>query len=403
MKNILLIGTFDTKGNELFFMRELIENAGHHPIVMDIGIHEAESRADINIEDILRHAGKNKKDLMDLQHEGEIVNFVSPAIEIVFKKLYEEGKIDGVVGIGGAQGSAMASAGMKQLPVGFPKVLVSTKAVQAGIKGFTGPKDVTIMPAVCDIAGLNRITRNVLKNAVGAVLGMVSIELPECPEKRVVLMSMNGTVNGCCLRLKELIEKDGYEVIVFHTVGGGKALEKWIEDISVTVDCVIELSLEEIGNELFGGLASAGKERLETAGRHGIPQIITFGAVDFINFLTPDTVPEKYRNRRLHSHTPQATCVRMEKDEMEIIGKTIAEKLNRSSGRVEIMIPLKGFSAWDKEGKDFHDSEANANCIKSLKNHIVSSIHLTEHDLHINDRAFADLVYRRFTEVVGSQ
>lgn len=398
MKNILLIGTLDTKGDELLFMKELVEKAHHCPIVMDIGIRESKFKADITREDILRHIGKDIGDLIALQDEGEAIKLMSPAIEVVVKKLYEKGKIDGVVGIGGAQGSAMCSAGLKQLPVGFPKILVSTKAVQAGIKGFTGTKDVVIIPSVCDIAGLNRITRKVLKNAVGAILGMVSIELPPHPERPVVVMSMNGTVNTCCLRIKELLEKDGYEVIVFHTVGGGKAMEELIEGIDI--DCVIELALEEIGNELFGGLGSAGKERLEAAGRRGIPQILTPGSIDFINFLTMETVPEKYRNRRLHRHTPQATCMRMEKEEMEIIGQVIAEKLNKSRGKIEMVIPLRGFSMWDKEGKLFYDLEADRHFIESFKKHISPVIQITEYDLHINDRAFADLVYKRFTELV---
>jgi len=398
MKNILLMGTLDTKGDELLFMKELVEKGHHCPIVMDIGIRESKFKGDITRQDVLRHIGKDIGDLVVLQDEGEAIKLMSPAIKVVVKNLHEKGKIDGVVGIGGALGSAMCSAGLKQLPVGFPKILVSTKAVQAGIRGFTGTKDVVIIPAVCDIAGLNRITRKVLKNAVGAILGMVSIELPPSPERPVVVMSMNGTVNTCCSRIKELLEKDGYEVIVFHTVGGGKAMEELIEDTDI--DCVIELALEEIGNELFGGLGSAGKERLEAAGRRGIPQIVIPGSTDFINFLTMETVPEKYRNRRLHRHSPQATCMRMEKEEMEIIGQVIAEKLNKSRGKLEIVIPLRGFSMWDKEGKLFYDLEADRHFIVSFRKHILPVIQVTEYDLHINDRSFADSVYERFTELV---
>ncbi|MFZ7111760.1 MAG: Tm-1-like ATP-binding domain-containing protein, partial [Desulfatiglandales bacterium] len=347
MKNILLIGTLDTKGDELFFIKDLVEKAHHRPIIMDTGVGESKFKPDITTEEILRHSGKNMEELTALQDGGKIIQFMSPAVEAMVQKLYDEGQIDGAVAIGGAQGSAIASAGLKTLPVGFPKALVSTKAVQAGIKGFTGSKDVAIIPSVCDIAGLNRITRKILANAVGAVIGMVNIDLPPYPDRPAVVLTMNGTVNNCCLRVKQLLEKDGYEVIVFHTIGGGKALEKWIDDISPDIACVIELSLEEIGNELFGGMASAGKERLEAAGRLGIPQIVTLGAVDFINFLAWDTVPEKYRNRNLHWHTPQATTMRMEKEEMEIIARTIAEKLNKAKGKVEVMIPLGGFSAWD--------------------------------------------------------
>lgn len=400
MKNILLIGTLDTKGDELFFMKDLVEKAHHRPIVMDTGVGESKYDADITTEEILRHSGKTKDELTALQDGGKIIQFMSPCVEAMVQKLYQEGKIDGAVAIGGAQGSAIASAGLKTLPVGFPKALVSTKAVQAGIKGFTGAKDVAIIPSVCDIAGLNRITRKILSNAAGAVMGMVDVELPAIPQRPAVVMTMNGTVNNCCLRIKKLLEKDGYEVIVFHTIGGGKALEKWIEEIGSDIACVIELSLEEIGNELFGGMASAGKERLEAAGKLGIPQIVALGAVDFINFLGRETVPEKYQNRKLHWHTPQATTMRMEKGEMEIIGRTIAEKLNRSKGKVEVMIPLKGFSAWDKEGKDFYDPEADGYFVESFKRHVSPTIHVTEHDLHINDEPFGDLVYKRFTEIV---
>ena len=399
MKNILLVGTLDTKGNELFYMKDIAEKAHYRPIVMDTGVGRSDLKADITTEDILNNARKSMEELTALHDGGEIIKFMSPVVEAMVQKLYEEGRIDGAVAIGGAQGSAIASAGLKRLPVGFPKVLVSTKAVQAGIKGFTGPKDVAIIPSVCDIAGLNRITRKILSNAVGAVMGMVSIEHPPYPDRPVVLMTMNGTVNNCCLRVKQLLEKDGYEVIVFHTIGGGKALEKWIEDIGTDIACVIELSLEEIGNELFGGMASAGKRRLEAAGKLGIPQIVTLGAVDFINFLGRETVPEKYQNRRLHWHTPQATTMRMEAGEMETIGSTIAGKLNRSKGKVEVVIPLKGFSAWDKEGKDFHDPAADKHLIDSLRRHISPSISVTEHDFHINDTPFADLIYERFTQI----
>ena len=400
MKNILLIGTLDTKGDELLFMKELVEKAHHCPIVMDIGIlGESKFKADITRQDVIGHIGKDIEYLIALQNEGEAIKLMSSAVEVVLKKLYQEGKIDGTVGIGGGQGCSMCSPGMKQLPVGFPKVLVSTKAAQAGIKEYAGTKDVVIIPAVCDIAGLNRITRDVLKNAVGAILGMVSIEAAPHRGEPVVVMSMNGTVTTSGLYIKDLLEKDGYEVIVFHTLGvGGKAMEELIENIDV--DCVIELALNEIGNELFGGLASAGKERLEAAGRRGVTQIVTPGSIDFINFLTMETVPEKYRNRRLYSHNPQATCMRMEKEEMRVIGQVIAEKVNKSRGKLEIMIPLKGFSMWDKEEKVFYDLEADRHFIESFKKHISPVIQVTEYDLHINDRSFADLVYKRFTELV---
>ena len=400
MKRLLLIGTLDTKGNELFFMKELVKQMGYQPLVIDIGIvGPSVLTADITREEVLREIGKDLEYLISLNNEAQAIKIMSSALVLLVKKLWEEGKINAVVAIGGGQGSQMCAPALKQLPIGFPKILVSTKAVQAGIRAYVGSRDVVIIPAICDIAGLNRITRKVLANAVGAAVGMLNVPPFSDVEGPLVVMSMMGLTTPCGLRVKELLEKDGYEVVVFHCVGpGGIAMEEFIRDNEVK--CVVELALGEIGNELFGGMASAGKDRLQAAGEKGVIQIVVPGSMDIINFVEKETVPERYRHRRLHAHSPQSNSVRMERDEFAAIAKVIAEKLNNARGHLEVVIPRKGFSEWDGEGKVFWDPEANALFVSSLRKHAGAGIAVAELDLHINDPQFAEFLYERFNALM---
>jgi uncharacterized protein (UPF0261 family) len=405
MKRIALIGTLDTKGEEVRYMKNLfLENAHCQPLVIDIGtMGQPAFVADIKNEDVLRTVGKSLQEIVSFHDEGKALRVMTVALTTLIRELYQQEKIDGIVAIGGGQGSAMASPALQQLPVGFPKVLVSTKAVQAGIQVYAGSKDVVIIPAVSDIAGLNRLTRKVLANAVGCIIGMVDLKVPVYDDKPVVVMSMNGCVTKCCLYLQALLEKDGYEVVTFHSLGiGGKAMEAFISDCP-DVKAVVELGLNEIGNELFGGMASAGKERLEGAGKKGLPQIVTPGSVDFINFLTPETVPAKYKDRRLHSHNPQATTLRMEKDELETIGRVVAEKLNNAKGRVEMLIPSRGFSMWDQEGNVFYDPESDKAFIDAFMRTVSRAVEVFTLDMHINDGTFGDFLYGRLTEIMKNR
>ncbi|MCG6538440.1 MAG: Tm-1-like ATP-binding domain-containing protein, partial [Syntrophales bacterium LBB04] len=248
MKRILLIGTLDTKGDEIFFMKELVEQMGHRSVVVDIGIVSPPTfQPDITREEGLREIGKDLEYLISLNNEYQATRIMSTALAPLVRRLWEEGAIDAAVAIGGGQGSQMSAPALRQLPIGFPKILVSTKAVQAGIRTYIGSsKDVMIIPPVCDIAGLNRITRKVLANAVGAAVGMLSLPSVPAVQGPLVVMSMMGLPSPCPLRVKEHLEKDGYEVVVFHCVGpGGVAMEEFIRDNDVR--CVGELALGEIG------------------------------------------------------------------------------------------------------------------------------------------------------------
>ena len=293
--------------------------------------------------------------------------------------------------IGGGQGSIIVAPTLKSLPIGLPKLLVSTKVTQAGIRSYVGQKDVVILPPVADLVGINRLTIRILTNAAGAISGMVEMEKPVMEDKPLIVMSMNGTVTECGLAVKSLLEAEGYEIMVFHSIGtGGEALESYVADHDVSG--IIELAVNEIGNELFGGLASAGPHRLESAARKGIPLVLVPGSADFINFLTPDTVPDRYLGRKIHAHNPQATILRTNKVENHFLGKTIARKLNQAKGPTVVLWPQLGLSTVDCIGKPFWDTDADKAFLKGLRKHLDPKISIREINAHINDRSFAKAV-----------
>lgn len=300
-------------------------------------------------------------------------------------------------------GSGVASAVMRELPIGMPKFMLSSqKIVQAGIRNYVGTKDIVVMPSVADIAGFNRLTRDALRKSVGALLGMMETAESEVSEKPLVFMTMTGLSTGCGLRVKSYLEDQGFEVAVFHTIGvGGRTFEELVR--CYPVKGVVELGLNEIGNELFGGLASAGPNRLEAAGEKGIPQIITPGCIDIINFLAPETLPDRYKDRPLCFHNPQATLPRLNAEEFRLVGETVSKKLNLAAGPVRVLIPIRGFSSLDCEGNIFYDPITDRAFIDSLKSSLKETIEVREVDAHINDVAFADVVANEFIDIIKSR
>jgi uncharacterized protein (UPF0261 family) len=385
-KIVLCIGTLDTKGPELQYIKQLIERKkGYNALVMDIGsLGIAPFAADITAEEEAGPAAK-------IMTVG--------AIRIV-KDLYRSGKFHGAISIGGGMGSGVASAVMRELPIGMPKFMLSSqKIVQAGIRNYVGTKDIVIMPSVADIAGFNRLTRDALRKSVGAIIGMMEATESEASEKPFVFMTMTGLSTGCGLKVKSFLEEKGFEVAVFHTIGvGGETFEELLK--SYRVSGVIELGLNEIGNELFGGLASAGPNRLQAAGEKGIPQIITPGCIDIINFLAPETLPDRYKDRPLCFHNPQATLPRLNAEEFRLIGETMGKKLNRAVGPVRVLIPIRGFSSLDRLGNIFYDPITDRAFIDSLKSSLKETIEVREVDAHINDDEFADVVANEFMDII---
>jgi uncharacterized protein (UPF0261 family) len=386
------MATLDTKGSELQYLKEVIEKRGHATLVMDVGsFGEPPFTPFVTAEEVARAASSSIDNVRAL-NSGEAVPVMTAGAEKIVRDLYASRKFDGIISIGGGMGSAIASAAMRKLPVGIPKFLLSSqKIVQAGIRGYVGTSDIVIMPSVADIAGLNRLTRQTLNNAAGAIVGMVESAEEEDTEKPIAFMTMVGSISRCGLKVRALLEEHGLEVIIFHSIGiGGMTLENLVK--SYPVRLVVELGLNEIGNELFGGLASAGPYRLEAAGEKGIPQVVIPGNVDFINFLGMETVPERFRERNFHAHNPQATGVKLNADEMKLVGETIARKLNHASGPARVLIPTRGFSDLGVEGGVFFDPEADRVFIKALTKSLRKSIEVTKVNANINDDDFAQMI-----------
>ncbi len=401
-KIILCIGTLDTKGPELQYIKQLIERKrGYKALVMDIGsLGIASFTADITAEEVAGAAGRTIQEVRGLKEAGPAAKIMTLGAIRIAKELHHSGKFQGVISIGGGMGSGVASAVMRELPIGMPKFMLSSqKIVQAGIRNYVGTKDIVILPSVADIAGLNRLTRDALRKSVGALIGMMEAAESEVSEKPLVFMTMTGLSTGCGLRVKSFLEGRGFEVAVFHTIGvGGRTFEELVR--CYPVRGVVELGLNEIGNELFGGLASAGPNRLEAAGEKGIPQIITPGCIDIINFLTPETLPDRYKDRPLCFHNPQATLPRLNAEEFKLIGETVGGKLNLAVGPVRVLIPIRGFSSLDCEGNIFCDPIADRAFIDSLKSSLKDTIVVKEVDAHINDDAFADVVANEFIDII---
>ncbi len=396
-KIVVCIGTLDTKGREIEYVKEIIEQRGHRVLLIDNGIlGKPTISPDITREEVAAAAGTTLDEIKAIGNESKAVEIMTMGLCNLVKNLYHSGRLDGVISIGGGMATIMATTAMKELPVGVPKLMVSTKVAQTGVaKEHMGAKDITMVSSVADIAGLNRLTRKIAANAAGAIVGMVETREEKIVDNPLVVISMNGTTTKCASRVMSILERKGYEVVVFHSIGvGGRALEEFVKNEPVRA--VIEIGLNEIGNELFGGMASAGEKRLEAAGEKGVLQIITPGSVDFINFLAPKTVPPKYKNRNLIFHNPQATTMRLNKKEMKLLAGVIAQKLNRAIGSVRVLIPTHGFSSWDQKGQGFYDPDADKIFSDSLKNKLSSSIMVSEINAHINDDRFAEVILEEF-------
>ena len=401
-KVILCIGTLDSKGPELHYVKQLIDiKSNFKALVMDVGcLDEAYFDADITAEEVAQAADTTIEEVRAINEAGPATEIMTAGAKKIARDLYRSGRFHGVISIGGGTGSAVASAVMQELPIGVPKFMLSSqKIVQAGIKKYVGTKDIVIMPSVADIAGLNRLTMDALNKAVGAITGIMEIAEPKLPDRPLVFMTMTGLSTGCGLKVKSLLEDRGFEVAVFHTIGvGGETFEELVRNYPVKG--IIELGLNEIGNELFGGLASAGPNRLEAAGEKGIPQIVTPGCIDIINFLAPETLPHRYRDRTICYHNPQATLPRLNAEELSQVARTMSRKLNLANGRVRILIPLRGFSSLDREGNIFYDPVADKAFIDSLKSSLRKAIEIQEIDAHINDSEFSEAVVNEFIDIM---
>jgi len=403
-RTVLLIATFDTKEAEALFLKSSMEARGVHVLTMDIGIlAPPQSRVDVEQNQVALRGGIPLKEAVATGDKGKCILNMIRGAETIARELYEQGKFRGVISIGGAQGTEIACAAMRQLPVGVPKLAVSTVASGRATFGpFVGTKDITMMHSVADMQGLNFLTKRILENAAGAIWGMVESLEEELlrAEKIPVAMSMLGTTTPGALRCKGILESKGFEVVTFHQNGtGGIAMEDMIREGAFKG--VLDLNLHEIGDRFVAGLHSSLREdRLEAAGAIGIPQVVAPGSINYVVLGPLAGLAPGWKSRKLIVHNPSLTLVRLNADELRGVGKQVAEKLNRAKGPTHLFIPLKGFSYPDRENHPHWDPEGNQAFIESLKANLHPSIPWTELDAHINDPEFIDPVTKVFLSMM---
>lgn len=395
MPTVLLIGTLDTKGDEYAYVARLIGERGVQVLTMDVGIMAAPPDSprslavDVGAATVASAGGASLAALREAADRGAAVDAMSAGARALVTQLHEAGRFDGVLGLGGGGGSAIISAAMRALPVGVPKLLVSTMAA-----GDTSPyvdvKDITMMYPVVDIAGLNPLSRRILANAAGAICGMVTMPAPVEEKRRpVVAATMFGVTTPCVTAARKRLEAAGYDVFVFHATGsGGRAMEGLVAD--GYIDAVLDVTTTEWCDEVVGGVLSAGPGRLSAAGRAGIPQVVSVGALDMVNFGPYKSVPAQFATRRFYRHNATVTLMRTTPAECEVIGRRIGEQLTAATAPVTLLLPLRGVSAISGEGQPFHDPEADRALFASLRTHCGPNVAIRELDVHINDTEFAD-------------
>ncbi len=394
MATIAVLGTFDTKGEEHEYVASLIRQRGHSPLLIDVGTLEApRMKADVGREIIATAAGADMTSITARRDRGEAVAAMTRGAPVVLARLQAEGRIDGVISLGGGGGTAICTAAMRALPVGFPKLMVSTLA-SGNTAPYVGVKDIVMMPSVVDVAGLNRLSRQLLAQAAGAICGMVEAQVPAgAPDRPVIVASQFGNTTTCVTAARQILEAAGYEVMIFAATGnGGRTMESLIE--SGLVSGVLDITTTEWADELVGGVLNAGPTRCEAAARRGVPAIVTPGCLDMVNFGEPASVPEKFKGRRFYHHNAQVTLMRTNPEENAELGRILAEKCNLSTGPVTVLRPLKAISVISAPGQPFHWPEADAALFAAWKQHLRKDIPVIEYDGAINDPAFAELCAR---------
>jgi len=399
MAIIAVLGTLDSKGKEHAFLAGRIRECGHEVLLIDVGTGgEPEITPDIDRFEVAAAAGLDLRPLMDRHDRGECVVAMSKAAPLCVARLAAERRIQGIISLGGGGGTALATAAMRALPLGFPKLMVSTLA-SGNTAHYIGETDIAMMPSIVDVQGLNRVSKGVFARAAGAICGMVEAKVDQAGSKPLIVCSMFGNTTECIDHATPIFEAAGYEVLVFHATGtGGRTMEKLIE--SGGVAGVFDITTTEWADELCGGTLSAGPHRLEAAGKTGVPTVIAPGCLDMVNFGERQSVPAKFEGRTFYIHNPQVTLMRTTADECAQLGTILADKANAYCGPVEIFIPLKGISVISRDGQAFHDAAADA----ALFNAIQAQAEIPVHDIndHINSKDFAEAAAKRLLELIES-
>jgi uncharacterized protein (UPF0261 family) len=402
MATIAVVGTLDTKGEEHAFLAEQIRARGHRVTMIDVGtLGEPTVAVDITRSEVAAGAGVDLAALAARRDRGESVSAMSHALPVLLARLVAEKRVEGVISLGGGGGTAIATAGMRALPVGFPKVMVSTLA-SGQTAPYVGVKDLVMVPSIVDIAGLNRVSRLILTRAAGAICGMVEVAAPAAGDKPVIVASQFGNTTACIDHARGLLGQAGYEVLVFHATGmGGRTMESLVESGMVTG--VLDVTTTEWADELVGGILSAGPTRLEAAARNGVPAIVAPGCLDMVNFGPMERVPAHFQGRRFYKHNPQVTLMRTTAEECAALGRVLAEKVSLSTGPVTVLIPRRAISVISAAGQPFHDPVADQALFDSLKGALRPSIPILELDCAINDPVFAEACVRALERNIASK
>lgn len=386
---VALFATLDTKGTEAAYLRDRLRERGVGVRLVDCGTLAKPAVApDVTRDEILAAAGTSLAELAKQGERGEAVNAAARGASELAKRWHAAGELLGVLGIGGSAGTTIGTAAMRALPLGVPKLMVSTLA-SGSVGHYVGSADLLMMNAVVDISGLNRISRTVLARAAQAMAGMATGALPkaEASDRPIVAATMFGVTTPCVEHARKLLEAAGFEVLVFHATGsGGRAMESLID--AGMIAGVLDVTTTELADELVGGVLSAGPERLTAAARAGIPQVVSVGALDMVNFLGFDTVPAKFQGRLFHRHNANVTLMRTTSKENAALGRELATKVARSRGPAHLFLPLRGVSSLDKEGQSFDSPAARTALHAAIRAH-AGRVPVTELDLHVNDPAFA--------------
>ncbi len=398
--SVLLFATLDTKGREAEFVRAELERNGIAVELVDTGcLGEPQVRADVSRAELFRAAGTTLEALRERKDRGAAVDSAADGARALALERHARGSLDGVMALGGSAGTTIGTAAMRALPLGVPKLMVSTLA-SGQVAPFVGTKDVLMMHSVVDILGLNRISRLVLARAAQAMAGMVHGKAPqaEASERPLIAASMFGVTTPCVERAREVLEEAGYDVLVFHATGsGGRTLESLVADGLIAG--VLDITTTELADELVGGVLSAGPERLTAAARAGVPQVVSVGALDMVNFFAPATVPARFAGRKFHHHNANVTLMRTTSEECAAIGRDLGTKLSSARGPVSILLPKRGVSAIDREGQSFDDPHARRALFDAIRASC-GRVPVTELDLHINDREFAESAANALLELL---
>lgn len=403
MKTVAIAGTFDTKGREYTYIKELFEELGINTFMINTGVFEPAFKADVSNGEIAEVVGKDIKVIAEKKDRALATEILSKGMEKLVPELYNQGKFDGIISFGGSGGTSLVTPAMRALPIGVPKIMVSTMA-SGNTSQYIGTSDIIMMPSVVDVSGLNSISTKIFSNAVFAMAGMLEHENKrEIEKKPLIAATMFGVTTPAVEYGKKYLEDRGYEVLVFHATGiGGQSMEDLIED--GFIEGVLDLTTTEWADEIIGGVLNAGPHRLEAAGRNHIPQVVSVGALDMCNFGPYDTVPKEFVGRNIYKHNPTVTLMRTTVEENELIGKKIAEKLNMSKGKTALFLPLKGVSAIDVEGQAFYGVEEDKMLFDTLRNGINKNIiEIIEMDNAINDKEFAEAAAQKLIDLMNKK